>query len=88
MGTPLDRGRVHLNWVAALKKADLPYVRIHDMRHTAATLMLHEGIHPKVVQEMLGHSSISMTLDLYSHAAPTMHRDAVKRIDVVLGDCS
>lgn len=84
-GTPLDRGRIHLNWVAALRKSGLPQVRVHDLRHTAATIMLTEGVHPKVVQEMLGHSSISVTLDIYSHVAPTMHREAVDRLDVVLG---
>jgi integrase len=83
-GTPLDRGRVHLNWKAALKKVGLEDVRLHDLRHTAASLMLREGVHPKIVQEMLGHSSISITLDTYSHAMPTMHREAADRLDALL----
>lgn len=83
-GTPLDRGRIHLNWIPALKKAGLPRIRLHDLRHTAATLMLQEGVHPKVVQEMLGHSSISVTLDIYSHVAPTLHREAADRMDALL----
>jgi site-specific recombinase XerD len=47
--------------------------------------MLQEGVHPKVVQEMLGHSSISVTLDIYSHVAPTLHREAADRMDALLG---
>lgn len=84
-GTPPDRGRIHLNWTPALKKAGLPRIRLHDLCHTAATLMLQEGVHPKVVQEMLGHSSISVTLDIYSHVAPTLHREAADCMDSILG---
>lgn len=62
-------------------KAQVPRIKFHDQRHTAATLMLMEGIHPKVVQERLGHSSISMTLDTYSHVLPSMQREAADRID-------
>ena len=51
----------------ALAKAGLPRIRIHDLRHTAATQLLERGVHPKVVQEMLGHSTITLTLDTYSH---------------------
>ena len=55
-----------------LKKAGLPEIRFHDLRHSAATLLLSEGVHSKVVQEMLGHSTISMTMDVYSHVLPSM----------------
>jgi integrase len=67
-----------------LKRAGVPRVRFHDLRHTAATLMLGESIHPKVVAEMLGHSRISTTLDLYSHVTPTMQRQATEALDAVL----
>jgi integrase len=60
-------------------RAQLPKVRVHDLRHTAATLLLQWGQHPKVVQEMLGHSTIAITMDLYSHVAPALHREAVSR---------
>ncbi len=60
-------------------------VVFHDLRHTAATLMLGQAIHPKVVSEMLGHSQISVTLNLYSHVTPTMQRDAVTAMDAVIG---
>lgn len=78
-GTPL-----HPRWVGdtfrrLLPRLGLPRVRVHDLRHTAATLRLQWGTHPKVVQEMLGHSTIAITLDLYSHVVPGMHRQAAKQ---------
>jgi len=60
--------------------ADLPRIRLHDLRHTHATLALQAGVHPKVVQERLGHATISITLDVYSHAIPAMQEDAAGRI--------
>jgi integrase len=53
-----------------LRRAGLPDVRFHDLRHTCATLLLTKGVHPKIVSEMLGHSSVSITLDVYSHVIP------------------
>ena len=67
-------------------RAKLPAMRFHDLRHTAATLMLAAGEHPKVVQEMLGHSNISMTMDTYSHMLPTMQREAMEGLDNLFGD--
>ena len=64
-----------------LAKAGLPDVRFHDLRHSAATMLLMMGVHPKVVQEMLGHSEISMTMDTYSHVLPTMQRDAIDKMN-------
>ena len=64
--------------------AGLPDVRFHDLRHTAATLMLQNGIHPKVVQERLGHSDISMTLNTYSHVMPGMQEEAAGKLDELL----
>jgi integrase len=66
-----------------LKKARLPDIRFHDLRHSAATLLLSMGVHPKIVQEMLGHSEISMTMDIYSHVLPTMQREAVSRLNQI-----
>jgi site-specific recombinase XerD len=54
------------------------------LRHTAATLLLAQGIHPKVASEMLGHSQIAITLDLYSHVTPTMQRHAAEALDALL----
>ncbi|HVB59951.1 MAG TPA: site-specific integrase [Ktedonobacteraceae bacterium] len=64
-----------------LQQAGLPHMRFHDLRHSAATISLVAGVHPKVVQERLGHSSISMTLDTYSHVLPSMQQDAARKID-------
>ena len=53
-----------------LKSAGLPNIRLHDLRHTCATLLLPRGVHPNLVQELLGHATISITLDTYSHVLP------------------
>ena len=64
-------------------RADLPRIRFHDLRHSHATQLLTAGIHPKVVQERLGHSSIAITQDLYSHVIPTLQQDAAARLEGV-----
>jgi integrase len=56
-------------------------VRFHDARHTTATLLLGQGVHPKVVSDMLGHSTVAITLDVYSHVTPAMHREAARVMD-------
>ncbi|HEY5247354.1 MAG TPA: tyrosine-type recombinase/integrase, partial [Dermatophilaceae bacterium] len=58
--------------------------RLHDLRHTHATMLLRAGVDPKVVSERLGHSSISMTLDTYSHVMPGMQQEAAEKIDAGL----
>jgi len=60
----------------AVKRSMLPVIRLHDLRHTHATLALRAGIHPKVVSERLGHATIAITLDTYSHAIPAMQEEA------------
>ena len=60
-----------------LDEAGLPHMRFHDLRHSAATILLVASVHPKVVQERLGHSTIAMTLDVYSHVLPSMQQEAV-----------
>jgi integrase len=59
----------------------LPRVRFHDLRHSHATQLLLDGVHPKIAQERLGHASITTTLDLYSHVTETMQNDAAARLD-------
>lgn len=83
-GGPLNSGSVRAEFHAICAAADLPRIRFHDLRHTAASLMLAQGVHPKVVQEMLGHSSISMTLDTYSHVSPGLARQAADVIENLL----
>lgn len=65
-------------------KDGLPDIRFHDLRHTAATLMLQQNIHPKVVQERLGHSDISLTLNTYSHVMPGLQEEAADKIDELM----
>ena len=83
-GTPMDPSNLYHNFKKLLITAGLPDVRFHDLRHTAATLMLQQGVHPKVVQERLGHSDISMTLNTYSHVLPGMQDEAAGKLDELL----
>lgn len=69
-----------------LKAAGLPAIRFHDLRHTSATLLLQDNVHPKVVQERLGHSQISVTLDTDSHVLPTMRKKASGRFDAMFAN--
>ncbi|WP_053217695.1 tyrosine-type recombinase/integrase [Virgibacillus senegalensis] len=74
------------SWRPLMKKSGLKFIRFHDFRHTHATLMLKQGVHPKVVQERLGHSSITVTLDLYSHVLPNIQRAAAEQFgDEIFG---
>lgn len=84
-GLPMWRANLHRHsFKPLLKAAGLPDIRFHDLRHTAASLMLTQGINPKVVAERLGHSSIAITLDVYSHVLPSMQQDAASRLDTLL----
>lgn len=67
-----------------LRLAGLPDVRFHDLRHTCATLLLSARVNPKVVSELLGHASVSITLDLYSHVIPDMQQDAAETMGRML----
>lgn len=72
----------------AIAKAEVPDLRLHDLRHTCATLLLAQGVHPKVVQERLGHASIAITLDRYSHVTMDMQGEAADRLERLLGEGS
>ena len=67
-----------------VRDAGLPQIRLHDLRHTHATLALQAGVHPKVVQERLGHATVAITLDTYSHAIPALEHDAAAKIAALL----
>lgn len=85
IGRPLSDGHVRRKHWAICKAALVPRIRPHDLRHTCATLLLRQRVHPKVVSEMLGHSSIVITLQTYSHVLPDMQEDAVAEMAVALG---
>ncbi|MGE5619578.1 MAG: tyrosine-type recombinase/integrase [Sphingomonadaceae bacterium] len=85
-GLPLDNKRVtERHFYRLLRKLNLPPMHFHDLRHTAASLYMLMGVPPKVVQEMLGHSTVVMTLDTYSHLLPEMQEEAVRKMDNLLG---
>jgi integrase len=81
VGGPIDPSTVNPALHRRLKAAGLPRLRVHDLRHTAATYLLSLGVHPKVVQDMLGHSSIALTLNTYSHVVPALHREAAGQME-------
>lgn len=86
-GTPLDaQNVVNRSFKPLLRRAGLPDIRWHDLRHTCATLLLSKGVHPKYVQTLLGHASIGLTLDLYSHWAPGMGKQAASAMDDALDE--
>jgi integrase len=86
LGAPFDGiTLLRREFVPLLKRAGLPIIRFHDLRHTAATLLLSRGINPKVVSEMLGHSNSSITLSLYGHVTPHVQQQAADMMDRLLG---
>lgn len=83
-GRPLQPRSLTHEWMRLIQKTDLPRIRFHDLRHTHATQMLSAGVHPKIASERLGHSTIGITLDLYSHVMPGMQADAAEQVDAAL----
>jgi integrase len=79
-GTMLHPERFTRSFSDAVQRLRLPAIRLHDLRHGWATLALQAGVHPKVVQERLGHANISITLDTYSHVTAGLHDDAAERV--------
>ncbi len=84
IGTPWEKRNVYKYYQRFLEQAGLPKLRFHDLRHTAATLMLQQGVNPKVVQERLGHADITLTLNTYSHVLPAMQEEAASKLDELL----
>jgi len=83
-GSPLLPDSVTHAWIKLTRRIGLRGIRLHDARHTHASLLLKQGVHPKIVQERLGHSTIQMTLDTYSHVVPGLQEAAAKRFDEFL----
>jgi len=83
-GSPLLPPTITHAWIKLVRKCGLHGIRLHDARHTYATIMLKQGVHPKIVQERLGHSTISTTLDTYSHVTPGLQQAAAMVFDDIL----
>jgi integrase len=77
---------IHEHYEKLCRKAGVPYIRIHDLRHTHASLLLEQGVHPKIVSERLGHSTIGITLDIYTHVLPSLQHKAAREFgDALFG---
>ncbi|AYF05392.1 DNA integration/recombination/invertion protein (plasmid) [Bacillus cereus] len=86
-GTPTHKSNIRRVFKSIIKKADIPKIRFHDMRHTHATLLLLQGVNPKIVSERLGHADVRITLDTYSHLLPSMQKDtAIKFGEMLFGE--
>lgn len=86
--SPFQPRMITDGWLRLLDKTGLPRIRFHDLRHTHATQLLAAGVHPKIASERLGHSTIGITLDLYSHVMPGMQADAAAQIDAMIQSAS
>jgi integrase len=84
-GTPLIPESANEHFAAILKSAELPSIRFHDLRHSCATLLLSLGVHPKLVQETLGHSTFQLTMDTYSHMIPALRNEVADKTDELFG---
>lgn len=85
IGTPVQPRNVFRDFRAMLQRANLPPIRLHDLRHSAATLLLAQNVPARTIMEILGHSQISVTMDLYSHVMPSMLKEALGKVDTALG---
>jgi integrase len=84
-GSPINPSDLRQrSFAQLLKKAGLPHIRFHDLRHTCATLLLSKGTHPKFVQELLGHATVAITLDTYSHVMPSMGDQTARAMEDAL----
>ena len=85
IGTPLEERNVLRRFQNICKANELPKLRVYDLRHTHASLLIHEGVHPKRISERLGHSSIKLTMDTYGHLFEGSDRDSAAKMEKLLG---
>lgn len=83
-GTPIEPRNLLRHFQATCERIGLPRMRFHELRHTCASLLLAQGVEPRVIMELLGHSMISTTLDVYAHVMPALQRDAADKMDALL----
>src|SRR3990172_2362492 len=84
VGTPISPRNLIRHFKKKIEEAGLPEIRFHDLRHTTASLLLEKNTHPLVVSSLLGHSSVNLTLNVYSHVLPTLQQDAVDKMNEIL----
>jgi integrase len=85
IGTPIERRNLLRDWYRIMNVSDLPKLRFHDLRHSAATILFARGVHPKTVMEILGHSDLNTTMRIYGHVLDEMKRDAAAKMDEIFG---
>lgn len=83
-GKPIQSPEMARDYRKVVKSTNLPYIRFHDLRHTHATLLFHQGVHPKIVSERFGHSIIRITMDTYTHVLPNMQKEAADQFEQLL----
>ncbi|NIN67602.1 MAG: tyrosine-type recombinase/integrase, partial [Anaerolineae bacterium] len=86
VGQPVHPSSLRQAWKRLAQAAGLRHLRFHDLRHAHASLLLQQGVHPKIVSERLGHSGVHITLDTYSHVLPSLQAEAAKRLDDLLAN--
>lgn len=84
-GGPISPRNLIREFKKAISGAGLPDLSVHGLRHSHASLLLSTGVHPKLVQERLGHASITLTMDTYSHVIPSMGEEVARKIDDLMG---
>ncbi len=84
IGTPLEQRRLDREFKLLCDAAGLRRIRFHDLRHSAASILIAQGVHPKAIQELLRHSSIQLTMDTYGHLFDEMQRETADKMDAVL----
>jgi integrase len=85
IGTPIERRNLLRDWYRIMNVSGLPKIRFHDLRHSAATLLFAQGVHPKTVMEILGHTDINTTMKIYGHVLDQMKREAAAKVDELFG---
>lgn len=83
-GKPINPKTISSHFARVVRLAGIPHITFHDLRHISASLLLAAGVHPRVVQERLGHSTFTITMDLYSHVAPTLQEEAATTLDKII----
>jgi integrase len=86
IGTPCEERNVRRDLYRILRENELPAIRFHDLRHSCATLLLAQGVDPRTIMQILGHSQITLTLQTYSHVLPTLTQDAADKMNSLLAD--